>query len=187
MNQFSDSNSLSNDYAKKTGGLLASLLANNGGIMNAKTRIFEERYSGGVLDLNVFCFAFINDGDNSTIMNGSSVPSKTRSQLHSHTDIRNDALLVKNGGPDEGSVHTDEKMMEDSLEKENESHSATASSTSSMRDSTTSMAEFRNFHSFTEQATPRSLTTILKLIVALYLIMVIIAAANLGVNISRQI
>jgi hypothetical protein len=35
----------------------------NGGIASVKTRVFEERYSGGVLDLNIFCFAFVNDTD----------------------------------------------------------------------------------------------------------------------------
>jgi hypothetical protein len=52
---------MSHEHNKKTGNLLSSLLINNDGVVNAKTRIFEERYSGGVLDLNIFCFAFIND------------------------------------------------------------------------------------------------------------------------------
>jgi hypothetical protein len=56
-----------------------------------------------------------------------------------------------------------------------------------MGSSTTSMAEFRNFHSFTEQATPKTLMLVIKMIVALYLLMVIIASVNLGINISRQI
>jgi hypothetical protein len=29
--------------------------------MNAKVRIFEERYSGGILDINIFCIMFVND------------------------------------------------------------------------------------------------------------------------------
>ena len=48
------------------------------------------------------------------------------------------------------------------------------------------MAEFRNFHSFTEQSTPKTLTLIIRLIVALYVIMVTIAGVNLGINITRQ-
>jgi hypothetical protein len=56
-----------------------------------------------------------------------------------------------------------------------------------MRDSTSSMGELRNFHSFTEQATPKTLSLILKLVVALYLIMVIVASVNLGINITRQV
>ena len=29
--------------------------------MNAKVRIFEERYSGGIIDMNIFCIMFVND------------------------------------------------------------------------------------------------------------------------------
>jgi hypothetical protein len=47
------------------------------------------------------------------------------------------------------------------------------------------MAEFRNFHSFTEQATPKTLMVIIKMIGALYFIMVTIASVNLGINITR--
>jgi hypothetical protein len=63
LNQFSDSNFMAHEQRKKHGGLLASLLQNNGGCVNARTRVFEERYSGGVLDMNIFCFAFINDNE----------------------------------------------------------------------------------------------------------------------------
>lgn len=59
-------------------------------------------------------------------------------------------------------------------------------SSSSMKDSTSSMAEFRNFHSFTEQATPKTLLLVIKLIVALYFIMLTVASVNLGINITRQ-
>jgi hypothetical protein len=31
----------------------------------AKTRVFEERYSGGVLDMNIFCFLLVNENDRS--------------------------------------------------------------------------------------------------------------------------
>ncbi len=48
------------------------------------------------------------------------------------------------------------------------------------------MAEFRNFHSFAELKTPKTLSLIIKLILLLYLIMVSIASVNLGVTISRQ-
>lgn len=54
---------MSHEHNKKVGNLVHSLLLNNGGIVTARTRIFEERYSGGVLDLNIFCFAILNEGD----------------------------------------------------------------------------------------------------------------------------
>ena len=47
------------------------------------------------------------------------------------------------------------------------------------------MSEIRNFSSFTEQATPKTLLLIIKLIVVLYLIMLIIASVNLGINVTR--
>ena len=82
LNQFNDSNSMTYEYNMKRGQLLASILQNNGGIVTAKTRLFEERYSGGILDMNIFCFAFINenDGNGSIIRGGSSVSSKVGSR-----------------------------------------------------------------------------------------------------------
>jgi hypothetical protein len=47
------------------------------------------------------------------------------------------------------------------------------------------MAEFRNFHSFSEQTTPKTLMTITYLIAALYLVMTLIASINLGINLAR--
>ena len=48
------------------------------------------------------------------------------------------------------------------------------------------MAEFRNFHSFSEQQTPKTLLTITYLIGVLYLLMALIASINLGINLARQ-
>jgi len=73
--------------------------------------------------------------------------------------------------------------LEDHGELRDESASMTGSS--SHNSSTTSMAEFRNFHSFSEQATPKTLKTIGQLVAALYLIMVLIASINLGINLTR--
>lgn len=30
-------------------------------VARAKVRVFEERYSGGILDLNIVCLAFVTD------------------------------------------------------------------------------------------------------------------------------
>ena len=59
------------------------LTVNSTGMMNAKVRVFEERYSGGVLDMNIFCFAFINENDsNGSVFRGnSSVSSKVETNL----------------------------------------------------------------------------------------------------------
>jgi len=75
---------------------------------------------------------------------------------------------------------------EDDAEGQEGSHSGTGSS-SSMRDSHASMSEFRNFHSFTEQQTPRTLILILRLIMGLYLVMLTVASVNLGINVQRQL
>ncbi len=63
--------------------------------------------------------------------------------------------------------------------------SMSATGSSSLKSSTTSMAEFRNFHSFNEQNTPKTLKIIVQLIVALYIIMITVASVNLGINMSR--
>lgn len=163
---------MSHDHNKRSGNLLTSILANNGGIISAKTRVFEERYSGGVLDMNIFCFAFINENDSlGSVIKVSSVSSKDRA---GHSQLNQDAIKE----------HDEDESLRDAAREA--SQSATGSS-SSMKDSSASMTEFRNFHSFTEQATPKTLTLILKLIVALYLIMVTVASINLGININRQV
>jgi len=32
-------------------------------VANVKVRVFEERYSGGVLDMNIFCLYILADGE----------------------------------------------------------------------------------------------------------------------------
>lgn len=32
-------------------------------LTRAKIRVFEERYSGGVLDINIFCLLLVNEND----------------------------------------------------------------------------------------------------------------------------
>jgi hypothetical protein len=62
-------------------------LLNNGGVVSAKTRIFEERYSGGVLDLNIFCFAFINENGegNGSLNRGASSTASSKIREKGHT------------------------------------------------------------------------------------------------------
>ena len=60
------------------------MLDNNGGIVSAKARIFEERYSGGVLDLNIFCLALIDDKEGEgSVIKGVSETSKSRHNVGS--------------------------------------------------------------------------------------------------------
>lgn len=66
LNMFSDNSQMSNDHNKRQGNLAKNLVFNNGGVLSARVRIFEERYSGGVLDLNIFCFTFVNDNEGSS-------------------------------------------------------------------------------------------------------------------------
>jgi hypothetical protein len=78
---------MSHDHNRRAGNLISNILANNGGIISAKTRIFEERYSGGVLDMNVFCFALLNDSDSSvagSVLKASSSASRGERGLGSN-------------------------------------------------------------------------------------------------------
>jgi len=102
LNKFNDSNSMTYEYNKKRGSLLASILQNNGGIVSAKTRIFEERYSGGVLDMNIFCFAFINENDgNGSVLRGSSTVSSKIGALPILTNGKEAKSGLKEGHIDE--------------------------------------------------------------------------------------
>jgi hypothetical protein len=48
------------------------------------------------------------------------------------------------------------------------------------------MSEFRNFHTYSEQATPKTLKSITALVILLYFAMVLIASVNLNINLTRQ-
>ena len=63
------------------GSLSSSLLRNNGGVVSARLRVFEERYSGGVLDMNIFCIAFIAENEGGSLRSRSfGVSSSVRSK-----------------------------------------------------------------------------------------------------------
>jgi hypothetical protein len=145
----------------------------------AKTRVFEERYSGGILDINIFCFALLNDTDGSGAGSVQSAGLSLGSAKIESSNVHA-AKIVRNG--EDADSFEEEKINW----RGGESQPVTASS-SLMRDSASSMAEFRNFHSFTEQATPKTLTLIIKLIATLYIIMITIASVNLSINITRQV
>lgn len=48
-------------------------------MMPARTRVFEERFSGGILDMNIFCFLILNDTDyyTNSVVSGSLSPAIT--------------------------------------------------------------------------------------------------------------
>ena len=64
-------------YLQKIGAISTSGDSN---IVFAKTRLFEERYSGGVLDMNIFCFLLVNENDG-TLLNTTSLSSKRTAKL----------------------------------------------------------------------------------------------------------
>lgn len=157
---------------------------NQQGVFQAKTRVFEERYSGGVLDMNIFCFALIFDNEVT-----SGVPTPEGSINSKRLESSNHQQLHVTGPKTEGNIESGVSMVDEEElvnDGRDNSHSGTGSS-SSMKDSSASMAEFRNFHSFTEQQTPKTLILILRLIMGLYLIMLTVASVNLGINVQRQI
>ena len=135
LNQFDDGNSMSHEHNRRTGNLLTSMIANNGGIMTARTRIFEERYSGGVLDINIFCFAIISDNSG-----GSTIAKQTSNMSKNHMIASNHQQEIKEEVEEESSV----------AEGFNERSQSATGSSSSINDSTASMSEFRNFHSFSQ-------------------------------------
>ena len=61
------------------------------GLVTAKTRIFEERYSGGVLDMNIFCFMLVYESDEkssiATTLNGSITSKKLELNNQNHVQI----------------------------------------------------------------------------------------------------
>ena len=63
------------------------------GLVTAKTRIFEERYSGGVLDMNIFCFTLIYESDEKSsvapTLDGSIMSKKLELNNQNHVQISN--------------------------------------------------------------------------------------------------
>ena len=63
------------------------------GLVTAKTRIFEERYSGGVLDMNIFCFMLVYESDEKSsiapTLNGSITSKKLELNNQNHVQISN--------------------------------------------------------------------------------------------------
>lgn len=109
--------------------------------------------------MNIFCLTFLNNGNEKS--------SELLTNFHNKNNI----------GTNIEQVHYDDNPdgMDDS---------GNVSSSHNSSSNITSMDEFRNFHSFTEQATPRTLWRVTQLIAALYMIMVLIASVNLGINLS---
>lgn len=139
-------------------GLNLNSLVRNGDsselLVNAKVRIFEERYSGGILDMNIFCFLLVSDNE---YANRASSIGNTLSSKHHQPESKNifkngtfmiDAYKQQNGSSNLKQAFTKsiQELNEAAATKE-ESHSATGSSSSS-HGSSASSAEFRNFHSF---------------------------------------
>ena len=63
------------------------------GLVTDKTRIFEERYSGGVLDMNIFCFMLVYESDEKSsiapTLNGSITSKKLELNNQNHVQISN--------------------------------------------------------------------------------------------------
>lgn len=61
------------------------------GLVTAKTRIFEERYSGGVLDMNIFCFTLVYESDEKSsvapTLDGSIICKKLELNNQNHVQI----------------------------------------------------------------------------------------------------
>lgn len=64
-----------------------------------KTRIFEERYSGGILDINIFCLYLVQDGDRTTTQGSSAIGTSTAQGYFSKVieNQKNVKISVTNG------------------------------------------------------------------------------------------
>lgn len=136
--------------------------------------------------MNIFCFTLLFEstgGSGTTTPEGSIMSNPLANSVgHKHLVTTVDK---SHKNPESGVSMVEEDEIDGQRDG---SHSGSGSGTSSsMKDSTASMAEFRNFHSFTEQATPKTLILIVRLIVGLYFIMLTVASVNLGINVQRQI
>lgn len=67
----------SGDDAQSGGGRSGFTASAQGRIATVKTRIFEERYSGGILDINIFCLYLIQEGDRTTMQGSSAIGTST--------------------------------------------------------------------------------------------------------------
>eukprot|EP00347_Sterkiella_histriomuscorum_P004053 403361925 len=143
-------------------------------LTKARTRVFEERYSGGVLDINIFCFLFLNEDD------------QTQSRLMTQGMTMMQSLAQNQVGQAELDKIKEEENSQSLGEGHDSGSGSVTGSNSTGKTSTTSMIDYRNFHSFSKQATPRSLKIILQLMFILYIIMITVSSINLGINISRQ-
>lgn len=135
--------------------------------------------------MNIFCFAFIYDNEYMTSSSYVGSTAQSKAKTATSQSIKAQTKKLKEDTLEQNYDEMNNHDLEVIREGENESQSASPS-TYSQNTSTTSMAEFRNFHSFTEQATPKTLMLIIKMIGALYFIMVTIASVNLAINITRQ-
>ena len=61
--------------------------------MKAKVRIFEERYSGGILDMNIFCIMFVNENELSNMKSSTAISLSSKNQ----NQTRNPHAIMKNG------------------------------------------------------------------------------------------
>jgi hypothetical protein len=65
------------DDAVSAGGKSGYTSVGQSRIATVKTRVFEERYSGGVLDINIFCLYIMQEGDRSTTLASSAIGTST--------------------------------------------------------------------------------------------------------------
>eukprot|EP00347_Sterkiella_histriomuscorum_P016877 403351503 len=156
--------------------------------VRVKTRLFEERYCGGVLDLNIFCFMIMNEANTDqsnifTLLNNQGVQEKIG--YSSVYQIKNLTISPQNFTDFQNLALSDKKFNEKEQEKNELSH-MDLQSIQSNASSTTSQVQLRHAFSMEQRTTPRSMKIMFQLVFILYLIMLIISSINLGINIARQ-
>ncbi|CDW78770.1 UNKNOWN [Stylonychia lemnae] len=133
-----------------------------------KTRIFEERYCGGALDINIFCMVIMDE----TMEDFSQIPSLLKIKAN-HEKSRFGKTIIS-------SEQQLKQSYEDNPQEDNESIA------SSMNSTNTSQVEYKSMNYLTSQKTPRSLKIMFQLAFVLYLVLLVIPSISLGINILRQ-
>eukprot|EP00347_Sterkiella_histriomuscorum_P023515 403334347 len=156
--------------------------------VRVKARLFEERYCGGVLDLNIFCFMIMDETNTDqsnifTLLNNQG--GQEKSGYSTVYQIKNLSISPQNFTDFQNLALSDKKYNEKEQEENVLSH-MDLQSIQSHASSTTSQVQLRHAFSIEQRTTPRSMKIMFQLVFILYLIMLIISSINLGINIARQ-
>ncbi|TNV87637.1 hypothetical protein FGO68_gene1529 [Halteria grandinella] len=214
-----DINKLSDRLLKKDGdnkstqnqrrGMLSKRKLKDKGILTVKLRVFEEKFCGGMLNLDIFCFTEVDEQINENNMlnpliknlkfqlqRDSISPGNTgvaenfggalgNFDLFRQTFHKRPSIMLKQANSSlnnqiKSLTGLEQKVIEEKDESESQVSSGSAQSD-------LPHAVFPNLQSsMNDNKTPKSLINIIRLTFSLFLIMIIISSINLGIIMSNQ-